>query len=285
MVNPTNLVVRYNMKAPNYELHHIITTDPFDITYHNHDFYEVLYFISGNLNYMIEGTTYKLRPGDILLTHNKEMHKPIIDFSKPYERYILWINPRFIRELSDNSVDLSSCFELASQNNSHLLRPSSTMHLFISNLFKSLVDTDSDDSFGNSLLQKSYITTLLIYLNRISSENLYEIEYESDYDPIINAIIQYINDNLHESISLDDIANEFYLSKYHLCRIFKKNVGLTIYQYIMKKRLIIAKSLLISGSSVRSAYINSGFSDYSNFLKSFKNEFGVSPKSITMPPS
>ena len=280
MNNSSNFVVRYDMESPNFELNYLITTTPFHITYHNHDYHEILYFVSGRLRYMIEGTVYNLRPGDILVTHNKEMHKPILDASKPYERYVLWIHPKFIKELSDNFVNLSSLFEQVSQGDNHVLRPSSTMHTLISNLFSNLVVTNSNSKFGDSLLQKSYLTELLIYLNRVSMDNQYESEGSSEYDPRINDIIKYINDTLHDQISLDDIAEKFYLSKYHLCRLFKKNVGMTIYQYIMKKRLIIAKSLLISGSNVRAAFISSGFSDYSNFLKSFKNEFGVLPKNI-----
>lgn len=280
MNNSSNFVVRYDMESQNFELNYLITTTPFHITYHNHDYHEILYFVSGRLRYMIEGTVYNLRPGDILVTHNKEMHKPILDASKPYERYVLWIHPKFIKELSDNFVNLSSLFEQVSQGDNHVLRPSSSMHTLISNLFSNLVVTNSNSKFGDSLLQKSYLTELLIYLNRVSMDNQYESEGSSEYDPRINDIIKYINDNLHDQISLDDIAEKFYLSKYHLCRLFKKNVGMTIYQYIMKKRLIIAKSLLISGSNVRAAFISSGFSDYSNFLKSFKNEFGVLPKNI-----
>jgi AraC-like DNA-binding protein len=281
MKETSDFKVTYFMKSPNYELQHSITTKPLHITYHNHDFYEVFYFISGNVKYMIEGTVYHLKPGDILLTHNKEMHKPILDFSVPYERYVLWIDPMYIKALGNISVNLSTCFEQAAQNNSHLLRPTSSMQTLISNLFKNLEVMNSDNSFGNALLKKSYITALLIYLNRISEENCYEIEYEKDYDPRINDIIKYINNNIQDQITLDDIAEQFYLSKYHLCRLFKKSVGLTIYQYIIKKRLIIAKSILISGSSVRSAFLGSGFSDYSNFIKSFKSEFGVLPKNIS----
>lgn len=281
MSTSTDFVVKYDMESTNYELYHIITNTPFHITYHNHDYHEVLYFISGRLKYIIEGTVYNLRPGDILVTHNKEMHKPIIDASKPYERYVLWIHPKFIEELSDHLVDLSTTFENASQSNIHVLRPACYMQTLISNSFSNLERATVDNKFGNSLLQKSYLTELLIYLNRVSLENLYEKESTPVYDPRINEIIKYINDNLHEEISLDDIAEKFYLSKYHLCRLFKKNVEMTIYQYIMKKRLIIAKSLLISGSSVQTAFISSGFSDYSNFVKSFKKEFGVLPKNIS----
>lgn len=280
MSNSSNFVVRYDMESTNYELNHLITNTSFHINYHNHDYHEILYFISGRLKYIIEGTVYNLRPGDILVTNNKEMHKPILDASKPYERYILWIHPKFIEELSDHFVDLSTTFDTASKSNNRVLRPSCNMQTLIANSFSNLEKATADNEFGNSLLQKSYLTELLIFLNRVSVENYYEIENTQEYDPRINEIIKYINDNLHDQISLDDIAEKFYLSKYHLCRLFKKNVEMTIYQYITKKRLIIAKSLLISGSSVRTAFINSGFSDYSNFVKSFKKEFGVLPKNI-----
>lgn len=280
----SNFKVKYYMGSTNYELYHNKTTAPFDIVYHNHDFYEVFFFISGDVKYMIEGTIYSLKPGDILLTHNKEMHKPMIDFSKPYERYILWLDPMFIRSLEEDALNLSTCFEHAVESQSHLLRASSATQTVISNFFKNLEYLDEEDAFGNALLKKCYITSLLIYINRISLENPYEIEYEKeydkDYDPRVNDMIRFINNNLTDSITLDDIAEHLYLSKYHLCRLFKKNVGLTLYQYIIKKRLIVAKSSLISGSTVKTSFINSGFSDYSNFIKAFKNEFGVSPKNM-----
>ena len=275
-----NNVVKYNMESTNYELHHITTTEPLHIGYHNHDYHEVLFFVSGHLKYMIEGNIYNLKPGDILITHNKEMHKPILDATKPYERYVFWIHPKFMKELGDNSTNLTASFEYASKNQSHLLRPSSSMHILISNVLTNLEYANSNDTFGSPLLQKTYITEILIYLNYLSHNNLYKDESTQDYDHRINDVIKYINNNLNETITLDHIAEEFYLSKYHLCRLFKKQVGMSIYQYTIKKRLIIAKSLLINGSDVRTAFINSGFSDYSNFLKAFKNEYGVLPKNI-----
>ena len=230
---------------------------------------------------MIEGNIYNLKPGDILITNNKEMHKPILDATKPYERFVFWIHPQFMKELGDNATNLAASFEHASKNQCHLLRPSSSMHMLISNVLTNLEYASSNPTFGTPLLQKTYITELLIYLNYLSQNNLYQVESTQECDHRINDVIKYINNNLNETITLDHIAEEFYLSKYHLCRLFKKQVGMSIYQYIIKKRLIIAKSLLISGSDVRTAFINSGFSDYSNFLKAFKNEYGVLPKNIS----
>lgn len=280
MNNSDNIVIKYNMESTNYEIHHMTTTTPLHITYHNHDYHEVLFFVSGHLKYMIEGNIYNLKPGDILITNNKEMHKPLLDATKPYERFVLWIHPKFIKKLGDDSMNLAASFDLASKNQCHLLRPSSSMHILISNVLVNLERANTDSSFGSPLLQKTYLTELLIYLNQLSINNLYQDESIQEYDHRINDVMKYITNNLNETLTLDQIADEFYLSKYHLCRLFKKHVGMSIYQYIIKKRLIIAKSLLISGSDVRTAFINSGFSDYSNFLKAFKNEYGVLPKNI-----
>ena len=89
--------------------------------------------------------------------------------------------------------------------------------------------------------------------------------------------MQYINENLTEDFSLDQMAVRFYTSKYHLSRQFKQFTGLSIFQYIMKKRLIVSRNMLRDGCSVMDACMRCGFSDYSNFLKAFKKEFGMNP--------
>ena len=90
-------------------------------------------------------------------------------------------------------------------------------------------------------------------------------------------MIGYINENLADSLSLDNLAGRFYISKFYLSRRFKQFTGLTIYQYIMKKRLITARNMLRAGTPVTVSCLQCGFNDYSNFLKAFKREFGENP--------
>ena len=73
-----NFTSRQYMITPNFEYFHYVDRSATEIDYHNHDFYEIYFFISGSVTYMIEGKTYKLRPGDILLIHNNELHKPVV---------------------------------------------------------------------------------------------------------------------------------------------------------------------------------------------------------------
>lgn len=76
-----------------FECHHYLDRVPPQVEYHEHEFYEIFFFLSGDVSYIIEGSTYQLRPGDILLTSNEDIHKPEVRAGKPYERYVIWIHP------------------------------------------------------------------------------------------------------------------------------------------------------------------------------------------------
>jgi len=98
------------------------------------------------------------------------------------------------------------------------------------------------------------------------------------YDVKIVEILDYINNHLHEQITLDSLEEKFYVSKYYLCHLFRKNTGVTVGEYIAYKRILKAKELLIRGTPVLETCHAVGFRDYSNFYKTFRRLEGVSPR-------
>jgi AraC-like DNA-binding protein len=90
----------------------------------------------------------------------------------------------------------------------------------------------------------------------------------------------FIDDNITENLSLDIIANQTGISKYHFIRVFKMTFGISPYQYQHNRRLEFAKSDLIGGNEIFSTALRYGFSDVPTFAKAFKKQFGQTPGSL-----
>ena len=213
---------------------------------------------------------------------NKELHRPVIRPGEAYERLVIWVDPAFLARQSTGGFNLSMCFELISKKSHNLIRPNpealGVLKGILSKFEKACVST----GFGNSILKNVYLTELVVCLNKIYLESMDDTpETDIEFNEKIDRIVRFINSNLHTGLSLDSLSSRFFLSKYHLLREFKKHTGYTIHQFIHRKRLITAKSLLREGMPVSEVCERCGFGDYSNFIRSFKKAFGLPPKSYS----
>ncbi|MBP1756232.1 MAG: hypothetical protein H6Q59_2630 [Firmicutes bacterium] len=268
---------RQSMLTNDYEIFHYADKALDRVSLHHHDFYECYFFISGDATYIIEGKTYSLRSGDIILINSKELHQAIInDKEVPYERIVLWLNPAFLSSLSTEVSDLKRCFEDEKREN--VIRTNLESQQIVKSILGKLLSLEEYSGMGHDLLYRAYITELLITLNNILFYNHDKINIEIEKSNLIEEIIQYINSHLDEDIKIDDLSTHFYLSKFHLLREFKKHSGTTIHKYIIQKKLILAKELILKGTPITQVYEECGFGDYSNFFRAFKNEYGVTPK-------
>ena len=271
---------RQYMVTPDYEFFHYSDKSTTEIELHNHDFYEVFCLISGNVTYVTEGRSYELKSGDILLIDNKDLHKPFVRPGEPYERIVIWIDPVYLKKESVGLSDLRTCFESDKLRESHLLSSSeSAMHLIWSKIWD-FERVCNSISFGSDILKRLYLIELIVYINKafIESSNDETGNPRMSHDEKINEIIEYAAANLSEDLTLDHISSRFYISKYHLARLFKKYTGFTFHRYVLEKRLMRARSLLKEGKSVSETALESGFNDYSNFIRIFKKYFNIPPK-------
>lgn len=263
----------------NFELFHLKDKKNMQFEFHYHDFNKIIIFISGKVTYLIEGKAYQLKPWDILLVNSNEIHKPLIDAGETYERIVIWVNSFFLRKQDDGKSTLLTCFALATERKMNLLRLTPELLPNIKNILFELEDTDINQEFGSIILKSSLFLQLIVYLNRISLciENDKE-QPDIQYDKTIAQLLHYVNENLSENLSMDKLSSVFFLSKYYLMHKFKQHTGYTLHNYILQKRLIAANTLIKEGKSITTACTESGFSDYSNFLRAFKKMFGLSPK-------
>ncbi len=270
------------MKRPDYELYHYKTAfEPVEL--HFHDFYEVFILLSSAAVYQIDGHQYTLTPGSILLISPQELHRPLSasPAGELYERVDIYIRPEYIAMRSNHRNNLLACFQRSiSCYGGNLLQAGEHTRQRIMDVIDNLRNQVNDKEFGYQLLEEAYLTELLVLLNRASLESLQnqEVEESGEYSETMEKIVRYINENLTSDVSLNQLADRFFMSKYHLVRMFKRNTGFTPHQFIRYKRLLTARMLLRGGKSVTDVCHECGFTDYSNFIRAFREEFGMSPR-------
>lgn len=250
-----------------------------EFDFHYHDFNKIIIFLSGKVTYLIEGKTYYLKPWDILLVNNHDLHKPIIDSSEPYERIIIWINLKFLEAYNYEKCDLQTCFNLVNEKRINLIRLSKEAENRLRTLILMLEASLKSKEFGSKLLSKTLFIQLIIYLNRLyMGEDYLKDSKALKYDPQIDSLLKYINENLNKKLSIEELAQKFYLSRYYLMHKFKEETGYTIHSYINQKKLIMAAERIREGQDINKAAYDCGFTDYSTFLRAFKKMFNKSPK-------
>ena len=128
--------------------------------------------------------------------------------------------------------------------------------------------------------RRQYLSTIVSQILIILSSA--ESEFSSlDSESLSAKIMDYINYNIAKGniVTLDNLARYFFVSKFYLCRVFKKHNGISIHSYINHKRIMIAKQYMDSGMSAAAAADMVGYADYSAFYRAYVKVVGKSPKS------
>lgn len=272
--------LRQEMQRSDYEIARKIDTTLSIVGLHHHEFYEVDYLLSGKVTYTIESRVYPISPGDLLIISPKELHQVMIDAeAEPYERYTLWISPALLDRLSTQETDLASCFDTSRPNYSHLIRLQSPYRGMIQSLLDLLHQESEGSQYGADILPDALLTTLMTLVNRLSIRRDGESSGSFSYtSPAVSDVINYISLHYAEEISLQQLADTFYISKYHLSHEFSHYVGVSVYQYLKKKRLMISCQLLAQGKKSGDVAAACGFCNYTSFYRAFCAEYGVSPR-------
>ncbi len=239
---------------------------------HNHnDTYETLIFISGDAEFTVEGSTYKMSPGDVIVINNNEMHRMKLTGESVYERIVINTTPKFFYMYPE----LKNIFRNRRLGIGNVLKPDDfllgTIHDICSKIEKYNY-MYSDVEFSADII-KNLILEIMFLLNRAQPS----CDHKTRTDDRIKQILEYINDNLSASLSLDLLSKKFFVNKYHLCRIFKMSTGMTITSYVNYKRLLLARELHEEGKTLTNASFEAGFDNYSSFYKIYRREFGHSP--------
>jgi AraC-like DNA-binding protein len=256
-----------------YSLKHGIFSTYTTASTHVHNCYEIIHFINFSGTYSIEGQTYVINKNDILITNPNELHRAILPPGATYENQQLLLREAFLAEFI---VDDYNPFrglkyrELGCQNK---IDAATVKSYHLDDLFSQIIYYNDIKLPESRAMIKALTLQLLTHINNIVT--IAPVKKENHN--IIQDILMYINSNLTDKITLELLEEKFSISKYYISRMFKQQIGYTMVEYITTKRILLAKEFMINGMYASEAALESGFQDYSNFYRAFKNITGISP--------
>lgn len=260
-----------------FRLFHLSSALEEDTDFHYHEFHKLVFFRSGSGRYLVEGRSYVLRPHDIVLVQRGAIHRAQISNEETYERVILYISPEFLDRMSSEQSPLDYCFTASAKEKSFVLRPDYDRRERLNQILNALERAEQGEDFGQDLLARALLVQLLVELARGVDAEHYHYAAAENTDEKVTEILEYLHDHLTEPISIDALAEHFYLSKYYMMRLFRARTGFTIHAYLTDQRLHLARELISQGIIATDACYRCGYGDYSAFSRAYKKRFGQSP--------
>ena len=259
----------------NFRLFHLKSKSGTQTEYHYHEFCKVLLLVQGSGGYFVDGQRYLLQSGDIVLLDAHSIHRPELDADSPYERIILYISPEYLRRQSTAECHLQSVF---SGEKGHVLRLPEEQRQKIFRIAARLERDLAGEAFGREILSNADLLQLLVEIGR--NRERPESSAPSPVipkDKRIAEILSYIDDHLSEDLDAQIIAKAFFISKYHMMRLFRRETGTTVHLYITQKRLVKARELMDSGMRATEACYRCGWRSYSSFTRAYNKHLGTTP--------
>ena len=262
-----------------FRFFHINDHEKVDIPYHYHDFHKLILVLGGKVKYLIEGREYELLPFDFVLVNRYLIHKPLFEDKEKenYDRIILYLSDDFLRK-----YELLDAFDKAREIGSFVVRFPGDVSTELFDRFQKIQEDISkeDVEYAGKLLTRIDVLKAMISFNKACIKEDFGFKPEARYNRKVIEVITYITENLSKDLSIDYLADHFYMSKYHMMRVFKNETGYSIHQYISEKRILMARSLIMSGMPATTACLECGFKDYSSFSRAFKNQLGILPSDL-----
>ncbi len=258
-----------------FRLFHLRDSRGVQTEYHYHEFCKVVILLDGNGSYTVEGRQYPLRPGDLVLLSNGCVHRCSFSPGPIYERIIIYLSPSFLQNHGSADFSLLQCICDAP---SPVLRLPERKLQRICALCRSIEHELTHRAPGSNVAATGLLLQLLVELSRDQREHTATwTSPQSIQSPLIRSVVSYLDAHLEQELSIDALADAFYISKFHLMRTFRQETGSTIHTYLTEKRLFLAKSLIQQGLSSTQACYRSGFGSYSSFTRAYSKLFGMTP--------
>ena len=242
------------------------------------DVFEMVCVTEGSADYWIEDQHYRLSAGDILLIPAGVMvGANLRQRGCPFTRHGVWMSRRYMTFLKLQDTQADYGFSKAAEDSSFLLRTDPEMFAGLCSGFETMAEECQCDKLNAELSTKAMLAALIVQLNRvIRAQNGSTLEPGTNNR--LSPVLQYIHANCTQALTVEKLADHFNYSASHLAHSFKKQMGTSLYHYVLLRRLEIGRNAMMDGVPVKEAYQRCGFGDYAGFYRAFTKEYGMSPQ-------
>lgn len=242
---------------------------------HIHDVYEIYVVQSDGINFLVNDRIYELASGDVMLFTDTDLHKVSVPPKCRYERYVVTFAPHLLPE--ENRDALLACFAGGQIRRNHRLQFTPAEQQTFLALLQALEAEHRQQTLQDLGMQLA-LSRMLVFLNRIcQNQSKPETPPNHTWDPRIRAVMEHIDKHYNQPLALEDLAELCFLNKYYLCRLFRRQTGFCMQDYIAYRRLSAATALLREGKSISETAQASGFHSDTFFITTFKKHFGITP--------
>lgn len=244
---------------------------------HCHDSYELYLHFNGGDYYSVNNEVYPLSSNQLMLLPPFCIHGLLPGSRQTmYERGYLYLTSDMLKTLGYGQIDFEHIFEKHALHGRYQFRIPEQAASECKSLFQQMMMRQDNDTPLNTVQDYAAMLALLCIICRQISKP------ENDIQPVVfsrsmHEVLRYINKHFTEALTLEDIALEFHLSSSYISHAFLKHTGRSVYDYILFRRVMLAKELLHSDLPLNTIAYQCGFNDYSNFLRMFKKYEKCSP--------
>lgn len=269
----------YEERTKNFRISHIVQKTAYAMSKrHIHMEYELYYLIQGERYYFIDSKTYHVSPGSLVLVPSGTLHRTSdADSTDGHERILLilnedWINP-FLRQTG--LPPLSSYFSQP------VIQPDAFKQKYLRRLFDDIYEELATKQANFEVSIKMKITELLILISRCNTSSAdisAPFVSQSAKHKKVNEATYYIKEHFREPISLQQVADNIFVSRGYLSNIFNEVTGMKLTEYVNIQRINCAKELLDNTNESITDIANScGFENITYFERIFRQATGVTP--------
>lgn len=228
---------------------------------HIHNDYEIYYFCEGDADYIVGSAVYRMNRRDLLIIRPGTYHYLRLRSNAPYERFIINFTLDEITVPQDTYLE-NGMFHIAAGS-------------MIQRFFESWMEAEA--VFGQKEREsfvRSGLSMVLLLLQHGLQQQPILPEQEN---PVLKEILLYIDRHPEEAITAEQLASRFFVSTSWIVHTFHRYLGISLMQYIRRKRILYAQSLISAGTPPTDVAEVCHFENYATFYRQYKAVLGHAP--------